>query len=283
MQLYKCHDCGRQFVDNHKPSPETLISDYIDNKLTLKQLSQKYNLSIKTVWNKIGEMKHIRIISKDKNVVINMDTTYWGRNYGLMIIKDAFRNKILWYKFLRYESVTDYCEGVQWLRDHGFVIYGIVCDGIRGLFISLRNYRVQMCQFHMIQIVKRHLTSKPDLDASKELLALTCKISRTTEDAFRCELEKWHLKWCKFLNEKRIDETGKSHFVHIRTRAAYNSLKYYLPYLWTFERYPELHIPNTNAAIESLNQRLKTLLRTHSGITKIRRTKLLQEFIARNY
>lgn len=61
------------------------------------------------------------------------------------------------------------------------------------------------------------------------------------------------------------------------------SLKFYLPYLWTFEHYSQFCIPNTNAAIESLNQRLKTLLRNHSGISRQRRIKLLEEYIARHY
>jgi len=113
------------------------------------------------------------MISKHKDVVINMDTTYWGRHFGLMMIKDAFRNKILWHKFVRDESVSDYLEGIDWLRSNGFRIYGIVCDGMRGLFPALKIYRLQMCQYHMIQIVRRHLTSKPDLEASVELLAIT--------------------------------------------------------------------------------------------------------------
>ena len=33
------------------------------------------------------------------------------------VIKDAFRNNILWYKFVRHESVADYVEGVGWLRE----------------------------------------------------------------------------------------------------------------------------------------------------------------------
>lgn len=228
-------------------------------------------------------MRHVHIISKDRDVVINIDTTYWGRGFGLMIIKDTFRNKILWYKFVRNETVAGYSEGINWLHSHGFTIYGIVCDGMRGLFKELRQYKLQMCQFHMIQIVRRHLTTNPDLEASRELLNLVYSLSKISEAEFRTTLTDWHDKWQKFLSEKTILSDGKSYFKHPRTRAAYNSIRYYLPWLWTYERYPDLHIPNTNSAIESLNQRLKTLLRNHSGISKERRKKLLAEFIATNY
>lgn len=47
---------------------------------------------------------------------MNMDTTYWGRHFGLMIIKDTFRNKILWHRFVRDESVSGYLDGIEWLR-----------------------------------------------------------------------------------------------------------------------------------------------------------------------
>ena len=57
-----------------------------------------------------------------------MDTTYWGRNYGLMVIKDALRNKILWHKYVKHETIADYMEDVEWLEKNGFTIYGVVCD-----------------------------------------------------------------------------------------------------------------------------------------------------------
>lgn len=282
-QLYKCLDCGRQFIGGRRADAEDIITDYIDNKLTLRQLSEKYSLSVRTVWGRLVNMRHVHVISGYKDVVINMDTTYWGRHFGLVIIKDAFRNKVLWHKFVSDERVSDYLEGIEWLRSKGFKIYGIVCDGIRGLFQPLRHYRVQMCQYHMIQIVRRHLTSKPDLEASVELLDISMSLSRVPEEDFREALARWHKKWHSFLSEKSVGPDGKTHFTHPRPRAAYRSLKFYLPYLWTCNRYPELHIPNTNAAIESLNQRLKTLLRNHSGISRQRGIRLLEEYIARHY
>lgn len=92
-----------------------------------------------------------------------MDATYWGRNFGVLVFKDAFRNKILWRKFLtKRENLHDYMEGIEWLEESGFKIVGIVCDGLKGLIKSLSNYKVQYCQFHQIKTVKFYLTSKPD-------------------------------------------------------------------------------------------------------------------------
>ena len=99
-------------------------------------------------------MRHVRVISKYKDVVVNMDTTYWGRHFGLMVIKDTFRNKILWYKFVRHETIADYVEGIEWLESSGFAIHGIICDGMRGLFHALSRYPVPLCQFHQMMIVR---------------------------------------------------------------------------------------------------------------------------------
>jgi len=63
-------------------------------------------------------MRYVQKIAKEKHVVIQLDTTYWGRNFGLMVIKDSLRKK---------ETLADYLEGISWLRAQGFRIYGIVC------------------------------------------------------------------------------------------------------------------------------------------------------------
>lgn len=95
-----------------------------------------------------------------------------------MVIKDTFRNRILWYKFVRSEMVVGYLEDISWLQEHRFRIHDIVCDGPRGLFAALHPYPVQMCQFHQIMIVRHYLTSSPELLAARQLLDLTRRITQ---------------------------------------------------------------------------------------------------------
>ena len=60
-----------------------------------------------------------RIISKYKEVVILMDATYWGRNFGVLLIVDAYRKRLLWRKFLdKKETIADYLEGIEWLSGY---------------------------------------------------------------------------------------------------------------------------------------------------------------------
>ena len=99
-----------------------MITDYIKGKQTRKQLAERYGMSVRTIEEDLEGMRYVQKVSKDKSVVIQMDTTYWGRDFGLMVIKDAYRNKILWRKYVRYETIAAYMEGVGWLKEHGFRI-----------------------------------------------------------------------------------------------------------------------------------------------------------------
>lgn len=130
------------------------------------------------------------------------------------------------------ETIADYLKGVEFLRSHGFIIHGIVCDGLRGLFQSLRQYKVQMCQFHQIMIIRHYLTKKPDMKASQELLAISKMITHTDKEGFIRILEKWHEQWSNFIKERTIDrKSGKSTYTYPRLRSAYLSLKRNLKWL----------------------------------------------------
>lgn len=252
--------------------------------MTLSELSAKYRKSVSTIQRRLRQMRHVHVISKHKDVTVQMDTTYWGRNFGLMVIRDAVRGKILWHKYVKHETIADYVEGVDWLEKNGFTVYGIVCDGLRGLFQALSGYPVQMCQVHQQRIVRTYLTQNPELEASRELLALSGRLTCSGKDVFAGELDAWHQKWSGFLSERSVEKaTGKTHFTHRKLRSAYLSLKRNMPYLWTFQENPNLGIPNTNNALEGTFTDLKSKLRVHSGIKRSNRIRFLDEYISRHY
>ena len=58
------------------------------------------------------------------------------------------------------------------------------------------------------------------------------------------------------------------HYTHQRLRAAMNSLNFYLPYLFTYQREDCKGMPNTNNKIEGTFTDLKKKLNNHSGLTK---------------
>lgn len=216
-------------------------------------------------------MRYVRKVSKDKQVVIQMDTTYWGRGFGLMAIKDALRKKILWRKYVTHETISDYMEGIQWLTGQGFRIYGVVIDGMRGLAQALRPYPVQLCQFHQILTVRHYLTQEPELDASRELLELVSRITRMDKGNFLTAFEGWYDRHKDIVNERVHDRRIKRKtppYMRPRLRSAYLSVKRNMPLLWTFQDHPNIGLPNTNNGLEGIFSDIKTKLRVHSGISR---------------
>ena len=285
-QMYKCKDCNRQFVGGRRRDKKQVITDYVEGKQTIEQLSVKYGVSSRTIQRDLKGMRYVQKISKNKDVTIQLDTTYWGRNFGLMVIKDALRNKILWRKYVRYETIKDYLEGVEWLKSQGFKIYGVVIDGMRGLAQALYPIPVQMCQFHQIMIVRRYLTQDPDIEASIELLCLIKEITRMEKESFIGAFEEWYERNKDTLNERINDRRIKRKtppFMRPRLRSAYLSIKRNMQLLWTFYDHPETGLPNTNNALEGVFSDIKSKTRVHSGISRDNRKKLLDEYIKRKY
>ena len=98
IQLYKCKECGRRFSGGIRRDKSQVITDYVEGKQTINQLAAKYGVSSKTISHDFKGRRYVQKISKDKEVTIQMDTTYLGRNFGLMVIKDSLRKRILWRK-----------------------------------------------------------------------------------------------------------------------------------------------------------------------------------------
>jgi len=94
-------------------------------------------------------------------------------------------------------------------------------------------------------------------------------------------LNEWHRKWRNFLKEKTVEPgTGRWHYTHQRLRAAYRSLKSNLPYLFTYQKYPELKIPNTTNSLEGTFSRLKELVNIHRGLNSYVKKKIITEILA---
>lgn len=209
-----------------------------------------------------------------------MDTTYWGRNFGVMLFKDAYTKENLLKYYVKTETNSLYIQGINELKSKGFNVLAIVCDGRRGLLQSFGEIPVQMCQFHQVAIIRRYITKNPKLPASIELKELVALMKMTDKESFEGGLNDWYLKWEKFLKERTTNpETGKSHYTHKRLRSAHRSLKTNLKWLFTWYDYFELQIPNTTNAIDGHFSDLKTKLRNHNGLSKARKRKFIDEFL----
>ena len=216
--------------------------------------------------------------SKPEEAIILMDTTYFGRDFGVMLFIDTSGNRLYW-KYVKYETVSGYLEGINHIKDQGVKIKGIVCDGRRGLFSALPEYLIQMCQFHQAAIVTRYLTRRPKLQASIELRDIVRMLPLTDKESFCGLMDDWIKQWKEFINERAINpETGKTRYVHKRLRSAYRSIERNLPFLFTWHDHIDLGIPNTNNQLEGTFTALKNKLRNHNGLSRRRKEKFIDGF-----
>lgn len=278
VQRYKCAACGKRFKGGNRVDKELIWQEYHEGKQTYLQLSLKYNCSIKTIQRKIDSVKvhHNTTFSSVANVL--MDTTYFGRKLGVMVFKDSLTGQILYKQYVKQETNKLYLSGIEEIARRGIKIQAIICDGRKGLFQLFTDIPIQMCNFHQVAIIRRYLTKKPKMQASKELWAHVLLLANTDRESFEGGLAAWYEKWAEFLNERKIDFSGRHRYVHKRLRSAYRSLKTNMPWLFTWYDNIDLKIPNTTNAIDGHFADLKNKLRNHNGLSIERKKRFIDEF-----
>lgn len=217
-------------------------------------------------------------------IVAVADATYFGkmRSWGMLVVRDPKEGENLFWEEIWRESPSNYQHAIWELERQGFIIQALVIDGRNGVREAFPDIPVQMCQFHQIQIVTRYLTKHPKLPAGQELRSIALTLSHSDHNTFAALLEKWRQRWHGFLQEKMPDQNGKHfHYVHRRLRSAYFSLRRNLPFLFTYEKYPELNIPNTTNCLDGTFSHIKTAIKIHRGLTKNHKNKMLEILLRR--
>lgn len=208
--------------------------------------------------------------------------TFYKRTFGVCVLRSPRLKKNLVWKAAERETANVYHECRWNLEQKGFEVTAAVIDGKPGLIPVFWDVPIQMCHFHQIKIITRYLTSRPKLPAGQALRALTLMLPRAIEKDFSKVVDEWHTQWNSFLKEKTLNpETKHWFYTHKRLRAAYRSLKTNLPLLFTYQRYPELKIPNTTNSLDGAFSHLKDLLRIHRGLNRKRKIKLFDEILSK--
>jgi len=155
-----------------------------------------------------------------------------------------------------------------------------VVDGKRGLANVFKDIPVQVCHFHQLQTVTKYLTRRHKTDAGKELCSLALTLTMTDEKTFSKALADYERKWKSFLEEKTIMlEFKRPQYTHKNVRSALRSLKSNLHNLFTYQRYPELYIPNTINTFYGYFASMKKKVATHHGLRRDRRYKLISQLL----
>ncbi len=256
----------------------TLWESYLEGKQTLNELAATHSVSISTVQRLLRSV----IIPWHNPVcrghgVVQIDATYFGRNCGVLTALEASSGRPLYLKHIAHERTSDYSDALAWIEHDGYVVDGIVIDGMQTLFTLFDGYKVQMCQYHMCAIVRRKLTGNPRLPASIELKALMATLTTSDRERFALAFEAWAGKWDAFLKERTVNlETGKTCYTHRRLRSAMASIRFYLPYLFTWQEVEGM--PNTNNKLEGIFTDLKRNINNHSGMNRKNRERFINGF-----
>ena len=277
--MYKCQDCGYQFRGRVEVSEDVLWNAYLQEKQTISELSERFGMSVSTIKRRLQGIRREWVQpSLSGEGFVHLDVTYWGRSFGVLLALDSRTGIPLYMAFVRSETVKDYVDAVSSMEERDYSIRGLIIDGKQSLFRTFSEYRVQMCQFHMQQIVRRYLTLSPRILASRELKDLVGRLHKADEADFKRDYQEWKEKWEDTIGHKSLHKDGKMHYTHQRLRAAMNSLNFYLPYLFTYQREDCKGMPNTNNKIEGTFTDLKKNLNNHSGLTIENRKRFISGF-----
>lgn len=275
--------CGYKFQNKRRKEKlaSTLLDQYVWQRQTYKDLAEKYDRSRKWVQTKLDHKGSRPVITLDqRDLIIVADTTFFSRTSGLTVFREPNLKKNVWWRETTYEKAEVYYRGKQHLEQRGLRIKAVVLDGRKGIRAVFMGMPIQMCHFHQQQIIIRYLTTRPRLEASRELKAVANTLARTDEQTFTKVLSSWYEKWCDFLKQRTTDfNTGRWFYTHKRLRAAYRSLKTNVPHLFTYQKYPELNIPNTTNSLDGFFNRLKGLLNVHRGLNPKRRMRIVSKIL----
>lgn len=284
-QRYLCLVCHQQFQSKKRPLKiqQAIWRKYVWKRQKLTDLAKEHRRSINWIKKQIRTVKvEIKPINPQPAVII-VDSTFYKRVFGLMVVRVSKLKKNIYWREIATETIADYLRTRIDIEQLGWTIKAVVLDGRPGAKRVFADLPVQMCQFHQKQIINRRLTTRPKLQASIELRMLTNTLTKTNEKEFSQKLDKWYEHWSTFLRERtpNPNPNKKWEYTHKRVRSAYYSLKNNLPYLFTYQKYPKINIPNTTNSLDGYFAHLKELTKLHRGLNKETKRKMIDEILAK--
>lgn len=280
-QRWRCVSCGSSAVHENDTSARGFKAflDWLlsrDKQIDMPGQGRSFRRHTLRFWQ-IWPMPEI---VDEVHRVIYVDGIYLCRNIVILIAcSDAY--VLSWY-LARSENSNAWEALLSKIAPPDMV----VSDGGSGFAKAVKkcwpHTAVQRCTFHAFSQVKRCTTTRPRLQAGKELYQIAKDLLHI-ETLKQADL--WverFMQWCEFWSDFLADVTfknGKKEYTHERLRKARRSLVTLINQgtLFTYldpRLSAEEPLPATNNKIEGgTNAQLRAVLRDHRGMSLIRRTK----------
>lgn len=288
VQKYLCTSCLHVFRNSRRPVRlQRKICDLFTlGGRTVQSLIHQFHWSRSSILSIIHTLPLLTpCVPVNSRLMIVMDCVYFGRGCCYLVARDWYTRRNIYVKHLLkgYETIQDYLDAVEHVESQGNTIEGIVIDGRRGVLLALKGkgYFVQMCQFHMKQIIKRYLTKNPHTQAGIDLKSIADDLIYLTPQSLTHRLCEWYVLYESFIKERTYQQNGKHwNYTHRRVRSAYYSLLRNLPHLFTFQSQRDM--PNTTNSADGYFSHLKDKVRVHRGLKKDRKHRLIMYLIVRS-
>jgi transposase-like protein len=196
---------------------------------------------------------------KDKKKInLVFDACHFKREFCLFLFRSSKRN--VHYDFKDSEKIIYYEQALKEIsQKHEFSSFTI--DGRRGVIQLLESLfpsvPIQLCQFHQVKTILKYTTKRPKTECGRELKDFT-------------------EKYKDFLKEK--NEAGQ--YSHRRLRSVFGSIKTNLPYLFTFQDFPNIQIEKTTNSCDGYFSHLKAKVNVHRGISSRRKIQLIIKLLS---
>lgn len=280
-QRWRCRECGASATHGNDVSGRELAAFVRwllskDTQQSMPGAGRTFRRKAERFW-RIWPMPDV---VDEVHRVVYVDGIYLDR--GLCVLIACTEDHVLSWYLARGETALAWRALLRMIAPPEVV----VTDGGSGFASAVAaewpGTRVQRCAFHAFCQVKRHTTTRPKLQAGRELYQLAKDLlgieTLHQADLWVERLMQWCDFWNDFLGERtRVD--GRWEYTHERLRKARRSLvrlvndgtlfTYLDPALTA-----EGPLPATNNVIEGgVNAQLRGVLRNHRGLSLVRRVK----------
>lgn len=293
---YRCTPCRitrvRKRPDNQIRYRRRLFLRWSMGKSTLNELAIVCGVTRQTLiawFRPFWSTPPSALPSGNVQTLILDGTSLEWRHTTMLIAHDPWKSRPVGWATVAYERYDAWVWFLAHLKQQGVSPQFVVCDGQRGLLAAIRSIWpsvfVQRCVIHVHRQSKLWLTKAPQTIAGKELLILIDQLlaikTRRQKRRWMKMFKTWLRRHGWFLKERSWNPEGTHWwYTHRKLRAVRSLLLNSTPNLFRYVNHP-VEVPRTTNHLEGgVNSRVKELIRSHRGMSILRKIALATWYLS---